>query len=65
MVSGSRFPNIAADKGVEAIVEMVRTAARRSPDDPDAVLKAAGEWITKITNAITQVVKDTDAERDE
>ena len=65
MVSGSRFPNIAADKGVEAIVEMVRTAARRSPDDPDAVLKAAGEWITKITNAITQVVKDADNERDE
>jgi hypothetical protein len=46
-----------------AITAVVRRAA--DPNDPDAVLKAAGQWITKITNAITQVVKDADNERDE
>ena len=46
-----------------AITAVVRRAA--DPNDPDAVLKAAGEWITKITNAITQVVKDADSTIDE
>ena len=52
-----------ADKGLQSIVYLIQSSA--SANDPDAVLKVAGQWITKITNAITQVVKDTDAERDE
>lgn len=56
-VRESRSAIITPEKGLEAILEAVRTAG-----DSDAVLKAGGEWITKITNQISQVIRDADDE---
>lgn len=42
-------------QGLDAIIEEIAKAG-----DADAVFKAGGDWITRITNAITDVIKQAD-----
>lgn len=56
----SRFPSPTPEQGLEAILKAIRKAG-----DADAVFKAGGEWISKITNAITEVIREADDEAKE
>lgn len=54
---GSQPAPPTAEQGMAAILATVVSAG-----DSDAVLKAGGEWITKVTNAITKVIREADEE---
>jgi hypothetical protein len=41
------------EQGLDAIVKAVKSAG-----DADAVLRVGGEWITKITNQITEAIRE-------
>lgn len=47
--------HVTPNQGLDAIVEAVRDAG-----DPDEVLRVGGEWITRITNAITEAIREAD-----
>jgi len=46
------------EEGLQAILEAVRTAG-----DSDAVFKAGGEWIAKITNGISEEISKAEQDR--
>lgn len=60
--STTRSPAISPQQGLNAILNAVRHAGDgMGDDDKDAeMFKVAGEWITKITNGITGVLKESE-----
>jgi|GEM_PF-4667928 len=49
---------ITPEEGLQAILKAVRTAG-----DSDAVFKAGGEWIAKITNGISEEISNAEQDR--
>lgn len=48
---------ITPEQGLNAIIAAVAGAG-----DADAVMKAGGEWMTRVTNKITEAIRNADAE---
>jgi len=48
---------ITAEQGLNAIIAAVAGAG-----DADAVMKAGGEWMTRVTNKITEAIRNADTE---
>lgn len=54
-IGTGRFPKPTPAEGLLAILDAVRKAG-----DPDAQMKVAGEWITKVTNGISAIIREAD-----